>query len=474
MQHLFDALSRHAALRPDAPALNSAQGLLTWWGLESCVADLSARLSDAPAIVGIACSTNRDAAVADLAITHAGRCAVHLPPFFSPEQIAHIVAAAGIGAVVGDVDVAPALPLVPVLSTIMPGPLPPCRDGASRVIFTSGSSGRPKGVVIGARQLAASLNALADVIAPSQTDRHFSILPMAQLLEQICGLFLPILAGAEVIFAEDAAKTLFGGPVAPLLAEVAAADPTTTILVPGLLARWVAALDQSGTRPPANLRFVAVGGAPTAPALLQRAEALGLPVYEGYGLSECCAVVAMNRPGAARQGTVGPVLPMLDVTIDAGEIVVSGPTVMQGYLGHPPAGGTWRTGDLGHFNDDGALVVDGRKDWLIVTPEGRNISPEWVETRLTADPRIPAAGLLLDPIHGLTVIAACAASVDVASIAAALADLPPYARPRRVLRLPASAPGLLKFGGGIDRSRLLPLSAAEAGDILTYREEVPA
>ncbi len=474
MRSLFTALSHHAATRPDAPAMRSAQGSLSWWALEAHVADLSARLQDAPEVIGIACSSNRDAAIADLGITHAGRCAVHLPPFFSPEQIAHIVAAAGIGAVVGDVDVSPTLHRFPVLSSVSEQALPPCRDGASRVIFTSGSSGQPKGVIIGARQLAASLNALSEVISPGQNDRHFSILPMAQLLEQICGLFLPILSGAEVVFAEDAAKTLFGGPVAPLVTEVAAAAPTTTVLVPGLLARWVAALEATKTQPPESLRFVAVGGAATAPDLLNRAEALGLPVHEGYGLSECCAVVAMNRPGNAHHGTVGPVLPMLDVSIDAGEIVVSGPTVMDGYLGHPAAGGTWRTGDLGHFDDAGNLVVEGRKDWLIVTPEGRNISPEWVETRLTADPRIPAAGLVLDPIQGLTVIAACAAPVTEEAIANALASLPAYARPRRVLRLPASTPGLLKIGGGIDRSRLRSLSAAEAGDVLTYPEEVTA
>jgi long-subunit acyl-CoA synthetase (AMP-forming) len=115
---------------------------------------------------------------------------------------------------------------------------------------------------------------------------------------------------------------------------------------------------------------------------------LGIPVHEGYGLSECCSVVAVNRPKERRPGTVGHPLSGLSVSIDEGEIVVDGPSVTDGYLGQGPADGPWRTGDLGDIDQDGFLTIHGRKDSLIVTSFGRNVSPEWVETMLLGDMRI--------------------------------------------------------------------------------------
>jgi len=138
-------------------------------------------------------------------------------------------------------------------------------------------------------------------------------------------------------------------------------------------------------RAPESLRFVAVGGAPAPEALVEAAWALGIPVFEGYGLSECCSVVALNRPGARKNGSVGRALPGLKMSIDQQEIIVEGPSVMDGYLGGTDAGRVWRTGDLGAIDADGYLTVHGRKDNLLVTAAGRNVSPEWIETLLLSD-----------------------------------------------------------------------------------------
>jgi long-subunit acyl-CoA synthetase (AMP-forming) len=175
------------------------------------------------------------------------------------------------------------------------------------------------------------------------------------------------------------------------------ARPTCTVLAPQLLGLWVQQLLGAGRRAPERLRFVAVGGAPTPPALIEAAWAVGIPVYEGYGLSECCSVVTLNRPGALKKGSVGHPLPGLKVFIDEGEIVVEGPSVMEGYLGGPNLSGTWRTGDLGSLDEAGYLTIFGRKDNLIVTSLGRNVSPEWIETMLLADRRI---GLCMVFGHG--------------------------------------------------------------------------
>lgn len=466
---VFRAIARHADDTPDRVALRAGTRCIDYGRLAAFLAANGAMLSGGPKVIGIASADPMDAALADLALSYHGHIPVHLPPFFSASQTTHIIGAAGIEAVIGETACGvPTMTLIrPEDSAPLRATLAPQRREGYRVIFTSGSSGRPKGVLIGERQMAAAIGGLAGAIGPKAADVHLSLLPMAQLLEQIAGLYLPLLAGAQVRFCAEALPALFGGPMAPVLETLQEAQPTTTILVPAFLARLVAGLKATGRPAPDSLRFVAVGGAATAPALLTEAEAMGLPVYEGYGLSECCSVVALNRPGDRCHGTVGRVLDGVEVRIEDGEIIVSGPTVMDGYLGQPPVGGDWATGDMGRI-EDGRLIVEGRKDWRIVTPEGRNISPEWVEACLGADPRIPASGLHLGADGQLVLIAAVAAQVSPDEVARLLADLPGYARPARVVFVPASLEGLLKPGGGIDRSQLAPLSETHPAHPLSY------
>ena len=470
---VFSALAEHATQRGDLTAMRMWGVVVTWADLAAQVVTLSRTISGTQGHVGIACASPMAAAIADLAITHAGRVCVHLPSFFSLEQQDHIIAVAGIGAIIGDGAARPGIAQIAVGPFGVDGEsgaLAAPRAGAKRIIFTSGSSGTPKGVIIGEAQMTASLDALGAVIVAQENDRHLSVLPMAQLLEQIAGLYLTILAGVEIVFSPHALAALFGGPIDPLIQEIADNRPTTTILVPALLARLVDGYERAGKSAPDCLRFVAVGGAPCAPALLRRAEMCGLAVHVGYGLSECSSVVAMNRPGMTRRTSVGPILPGLSVRIDEGEVIVSGPTVMEGYLGQNPVQGEWRTGDLGRF-EDGHLVIEGRKDWLIITPTGRNISPEWVEARLCADPRVPAAGLVLDQEGALSIVVALAAPMHPDEIAALLVRLPAYARPKWAVCVPANRPGFLKIGGGIDRSQLAQICAETLGQELTYQEE---
>ena len=215
------------------------------------------------------------------------------------------------------------------------------------------------------------------------------------LLETIAAICVPVLVGARTHFASAIAHNLGAGRPADICAAFEHRQPTTTVLVPQLLAGWIAQLEAHGMLPPESLRFVAVGGAPVSETLAARAWELGIPVHEGYGLTECCSVVAVNRPGRRKAGTVGEPLPGLDVRIEEGEVVVGGPTVMAGYL-HAKSitDQRWRTGDLGSVDRDGYLRVTGRKDNLIVTSSGRNISPEWVEGIIAGDARIAACAVL--------------------------------------------------------------------------------
>lgn len=472
MKPVFEALARSARSCPDAIAFRDDQGSVSWKDLTARVADLAHRLQNAPTTIGIGLAGGIDYVVADLAIALTGRRQVPLPFFFSPAQNAHILLDADIGAVVShDPALFAALPQVRVIDPDFSGGtrmIQTYRGGAERVIYTSGSTGHPKGVIIGDRQLDASLRALSRVIGAGPADRHLSILPLAQLLEQICGIFLPILAGAETVFRSKATKALFGEPIDALSAAFDEVRPTTSLLAPALLGRWVADLSARGERAPPSLRFVAVGGASAAPALVENATSLGIPIHEGYGLSECCAVVAMNRPGDSVAGTVGRVLDELDVQLVNGEITVAGPTVMMGYLNGEAAPARWHTGDLGHFVG-ARLVIEGRKDALLVTGAGRNISPEWVEQRVLADLRVVSAALGLRKADGaLVLIVVTSAPISRDDIAEAVADLPSFARPAELILTDPTEPDLLYPAGTpnravaqalIDTRKAVPLKA---------------
>lgn len=466
MHQVFDAMAMQAKRRPNAIAFRDDREALSRLDLAGRVYRLAAHLRSAPSTIGIDLPNGVDYVVADLATTLTGRRVVPLPSFFSDEQRQHIIIDADIGAVIGFGDrKTGSLPLIDPRTDL--GPPITYEGGADRVIYTSGSSGKPKGVIVGDRQLSASIEGLMDAVQPTKADRHLSVLPFAQLLEQIAGIFLPILSGVESVITPCTTSALFGGPTSLIALAFDEAKPTTSLLVPALLNAWIADLKSRGRRAPKELRFVAIGGAPIAPHLIEEATALGIPAHEGYGLSECCAVVALNRPGENASGTVGRPLKGIDVSIDDGEIVVTGPTVMDHYLGVPPidlgpvSKTAWRTGDLGHFSG-GNLVIEGRKDALLITPTGRNISPEWIEKRLLSLPMIACAALTLKAGRLIIVLATRSPtdpSALVSMIEVALADIPAYARPDGVVLVASQSSPFMRPSGMPDRCVAQTLAA---------------
>jgi long-chain acyl-CoA synthetase len=137
-----------------------------------------------------------------------------------------------------------------------------------------------------------------------------------------------------------------------------------------------------------SLKFIAVGGGKVAPELLGKAIALDLPVYEGYGLTECGSCVALNTPAAARVGSVGKPLRHANVRIsNSGEVMVTG-AAMSGYLDQQSGTTEIATGDSGFIDDDGYLYITGRIKNTIISSFGRNISPEWVESAFLAHPAV--------------------------------------------------------------------------------------
>lgn len=477
MSGALAALARHAERRGDAAALDDGAQTLSYGRLVRRVGAVAAAARDLPPVVGLLAPHGIDWAAGELGLEAAGRMLVPLPDFFSDAQLRHVLADAGVSTALVAPGAEPraaslGLSLIPIPQGEGRFETPLSAD-AARIVYTSGSTGRPRGVRLGRSQLDRQCAALAAVVAAGPGDLHLSALPYALLLESLCGLNAPLLAGAGVRIVPGLAAARPAAVPGLLAGAAAACCPTTTVLTPQLLAAWVAALDDARVAAPATLRFVAVGGAPTPVPLLVRARALGLPAFQGYGLTECSSVVAVNRPGSDRMGTCGRPLPGAAVEIaEDGEIVVRGATVMDGYLGGASAQGVWRTGDLGVLDADGYLVVRGRKDSLIVRPSGRNVSPEWIETMLSADPRI-ARCALAQVADGSLVAAIEPAAPGVGSaldLDALLAEAPDYARPDRVLWLEPggfAARGLLTPNGRPRRKALADgLSPAKEGRVV--------
>lgn len=269
-----------------------------------------------------------------------------------------------------------------------------------KITFTSGSTGAPKGVCLSLRaqlDVALALKVRVEHLCDGPP-RHLCLLPLPTLLENIAGVYAPLLAGGEVIVAPDRLRGFVGSRLVDpqaLLQLISQTQPKSLILVPELLKFLLQATAQGWTAPP-SLQFIAVGGAYVSPTLLQQAAKANLPVYQGYGLSECASVVALSdNPASVATDTVGLPLSCRDVEIIDGELVVNTPFL--GYLGHPgSATDKVHTGDLAEFTCKGELRIIGRRKNLLINSFGRNISPEWVESLLTDSGIISQAMLLGD------------------------------------------------------------------------------
>lgn len=404
----------------------------------------------------------------DLALLFSGRVCVPVPDFFSDSQKVHVLDSAGVDTLIGGPEVLASrcgfVACRPDLAQRALATVPALPEGTQKITYTSGTTGQPKGVCLGAGVLFAVANSLRQATGASASDRHLCVLPLATLLENIAGIYTPLLAGACIELrgmADIGLQGASGLDLPRLLGQVLTVAPSSLILVPQLLMALVSAAER-GMALPASLRFVAVGGGRVAPQLLQRAEALGLPVFEGYGLSECASVVCLNTPQQRRIGAVGRPLPHLQVSLaDDGEVLVRGARML-GYLGDAALADDWlATGDLGHF-EEGFLVLHGRKKHQFITAYGRNVNPEWVEAELTQQAPIAQAWVHGEALPGnLAVLVPRHAAVSDAELGAAVAQvnatLPDYARVQHWLRAAQAfspANGLATANGRLRRTAL--------------------
>jgi len=454
MSRVLEAIARYAQTRPAQEAIRGAGKSLDYAGLHQAVISLSEKLQQHNIrILGTMMDNGPAWITADLAAVHAGITFIPVPHFFSPRQVAHLFGQSGMQGLLTDrpevtQELLAAIE-VPVrqrlavqagddisLLLLDAGHAPSMPAAIAKVTFTSGSTGEPRGACLSQPAMEAVAVSLAKVTRAQADDVHLSVLPYATLLENIGGVYAPLLAGACVCarpLADVGLKGASSLDVERFVGALHDSRASTCILIPQMLHALVAALE-AGMPRPERLRYIAVGGAPVSRHLLARAEALGLPVYEGYGLSEAASVVAVNAPGACRPGSVGKVLPHVDISFaEDGEIIVHG-HLFSGYLGDGELKerDTWPTGDIGHLDDDGFLYLSGRKKHIFITAFGRNVSPEWVEGELTSEACIAQACVFGEArpfnVAVITPRPGCGDEVVQHAVDAANGRLPDYAR----------------------------------------------
>lgn len=386
---LLAVLRERAQQPPEQVVLDNGQHTLSAQALWQAVTRLRLQLSAMSCnSVAIAGDNSFGWIIADLALLGLPLRVVPLPGFFSSSQIHHVMHEAHIDTVLAPTATLDALMTCNFSSRqtldsdldICAGRIERengCENVYEKVTFTSGSTGSAKGVRLTLNTLESTAQAVSSAMQPLAIESHLGVLPYATLLENIAGLYAPMLQGVCIhVRRMDQLGLASPEQFNPflLLNTFQQTQPQACILVPQLLLALVTLLER-GMTISRGLRFIAVGGGKVAASMIEKSLTLGLPVYEGYGLSECGSVVALNLPDAERVGSVGRPLSHCSIRLaDDGEIFVRG-AVMSGDLEVP-------TGDLGYFDADGFLYVNGRKKNMFITAFGRNVNPEWVEAEL--------------------------------------------------------------------------------------------
>lgn len=282
----------------------------------------------------------------------------------------------------------------------------PEEDTVASIIYTSGTTGRPKGAMLTHGNFTSNVAATVELVGFYQTDNFLNVLPLFHAFSFTANFMLPLGLKGCCSFVRTL-RTLPEDMLAlqptvmlavPLMAEKLYARVAErlkkSLVARGLLGMGLKAIVSKKVIESfgGKLRLLGIGGAPTSLAVLKGFQEVGIPVLEGYGLTECAPGVAYPNLAWFVPGTVGRVLPNMQCRLaemdatGAGELCVKGPNVMRGYYKNPEATaevfdaeGFFHTGDLVRFDAKRNMTICGRKKALIVNREGKNIYPEEVE-----------------------------------------------------------------------------------------------
>ncbi len=310
------------------------------------------------------------------------------------------------------------------------------------IVFTSGTTGRPKGVVMKQKNLLANLKAVEPSLPDLQNSRTISILPLSHMLEQIAGLLLPVGKGASIFYLPRINNFR-------LLQAFSEYKPTYIVFVPQLLKIfWGKIEDKARSNNQleklerllrlaaylpipirrkifsrihklfgGHLKFIACGGAPLDKNIGENWLKVGMLIIEGYGATEATAITSINNFDSPVLGSVGKPISGVKVHIDGnGEIYIQGSSLTEGYYKDPertkvaftPNG--YKTGDIGEFDSKGNLHIKGRDVFKIVLSSGEKVFVEDLETKIHADPRVKEACVVArklpdgDKIHAYLIL----------------------------------------------------------------------
>ena len=289
-----------------------------------------------------------------------------------------------------------------------------CEDDLVQIMYTSGTTGSPKGVMLTHKNIVSNLNAINLIIRPNKDyDRLLSILPLSHIYEQTIGLLLPALNQVAVIYTDSPSairKLLAENKITKMLAvpeflqlfmnkiEAGIQDKKQQNLFKILTqlslkvnCKWFSRLlfypihKQLG----GYLETIASGGAPLSAELEQKWRALGIDILQGYGLTETSPVITTNTYKEHKVGSVGKPLSNVKIKIDeTNQIWAQGPNVFKGYYKNTEKTNAvlidnwFNTEDMGQIDQDGFLYIKGRKKYMILSPSGQNVYPEDIETVL--------------------------------------------------------------------------------------------
>jgi len=356
----------------------------------------------------------------------------------------------------------------------------PLEDGAlATICYTSGTAGRPKGVMLTHGNILANVSACERLRLARSNDVFLSLLPLSHMFERTGGYYLPLAIGAKVAYARS---------ISQLAEDLASERPNVMFAVPRVFEKFAARVNEALAKSPfkkrlfdlvvaaggraqrreagladrivlallrdrvagpvlarlgGRMRFAVLGGAPLDPAIAWLFLGLGLPVLQGYGMTEASPVISVNRPQGNVPESVGMPLDNVEVRIAAdGELLARGPSIMKGYWNNPEASaksldreGWLHTGDLAEIRD-GRIFIRGRLKDVLVLSNGEKLPPQDVELAILGDGLFEQGILIGEGRPFLTLVAVTRESDEKDLIRRAndrLKEFPRYIRVRRVV-----------------------------------------
>ncbi len=319
-------------------------------------------------------------------------------------------------------------------------------DDLASIIYTSGTTGDPKGAMLTHSNFMSNAQAATRIVSITSDDVFLSFLPLSHVFERMGGHYLPLSGGATIAYAESlftirqdmqevrptimmSVPRLYEGMHERIIRSVKEGSSTKQKIFHwsvGVGAKVSQAIQRKRKPNPilslkasianklvfqklkavtgGRLRFFVSGGAPLSKAIAEFFHAAGILILEGYGLTETSPVISVNQPDRWKFGTVGPIVPGVEVKIaEDGEILSRGPHIMQGYFNKPSdtaeaidADGWFHTGDIGEIDEEGFLAITDRKKNILVLSNGKNVAPQPIENQLKQSPYISEIMLLGD------------------------------------------------------------------------------